>query len=423
VTARRLGGDPPPASDAVVPVPVTPAAPVVADLGGDAVEASLEVRASGPAAAALAVQSTALVTAGPVRGLATARCGPPRTQVWLLGGGTGVGETATLLLANPDPEPAVVDVTVLSSEGPADERPGRGLTVPAGGRVAVPLDTVAPERSRLAVRVQAARGRVAAAVRHERSDGVVPRGVDYAAVAEAPSATVALPGLPSGPGGRAVWVTNPGEVDLEVAVEVTTSDGQYVPDGLDAVAVPAQSTVAVDLSAVLATTPAAVSVTSDGGPVLAVGVAEDAGQDDVRDLAYLGPSTALDEPVLLPDVVLGAADHVVVLSALRGDAVVELSVLPVAGAPVLPAPPRRVEVPGGRTVPVAVAELLPAGSTGRVAVRVAADRRAGPVHAAVLAVARPPEGPLLTGAALSSAPSTVDRPRVVRDPAVGAGSG
>ncbi|HVM28713.1 MAG TPA: DUF5719 family protein [Mycobacteriales bacterium] len=425
VSSRRLGGEPAPdPAEPPTDLPLPAEAAVVTGLGTDLDGAALAVRATGSAAAGLAAQSTALVTAGPVRGLAVARCGAASPDRWLLGGGTTVGESAVLLLVNPDLEPAVVDVTVLSAEGTADARPGRGLTVPALGQLAVPLDVLAPERSRLAVRVQAVRGRVASAVRHERSDGVVPRGVAYAAAAaDGPAEQVTVPGLPQGPGGRAVWVTNPGDVDVEVAVEVTTLEGQFVPDGLDALAVPAGSSVAADLSEVLGTTPAAVRVAAAGGPVLAVGVAEDTGEGDVRDLAYVGPAPALRGAGLLPDVLLGAAEHTVLLSALAGDAVVELSFLPVAGQPGPAAPPRRVDVPGGRTVAVPVGSLLPEGAGGRVAVQVRPDPRGSGAHVGVVVRARPAEGPLLAGYALTAPAATAVRPQVVRDPAVGAGTG
>jgi hypothetical protein len=406
VTARPLDG-----AAAPVPLAVRP---------GSAAEVptqdAVQVTAAGEGAAGLSVQASALVAAGAVRGLATDLCGPASTESWLVGGGTVVGESGVLLLANPDGEDAVVDVTVLSAEGPVDDRPGRGLSVPARGRLALPLDELAPERSRLALRVQATTGRVAAAVRVERSDGVVPRGVDVAA-RTGPGEELVVPGLPAGPGGRGLVLANPAPTTVTARVEVTALDGQFVPEGLEAVEVPAQSTAAVDLTGVLAATPAAVRVTADG-PLVAAGTAEDAGEGDVRDTASWAAVPSLAGPVLVPDVALGAGEAVVLLSALTGDAVAEVAVLPAPGGPAVAVPPRRVDVPGGRTVAVDVASLVPAGTAGRVAVRVAPDDVASPVHAGLVLRARPAEGPLLAGVALASGPREVPRPRVVRDPAV-----
>ena len=407
VTARRLDGG------AADPVPLAVAPSSAAEVPG---EGAVQVRAAGEGAPGLSVQTSVLVDAGAVRGLATDLCAPAAPESWLVGGGTVVGESGVLLLANPDDEDAVVDVTVLSAEGPVDERPGRGLGVPARGRLAVPLDELAPERSRLALRVRATTGRVAAAVRVERSDGVVPRGVDVAA-RTALGEELVVPGLPAGPGARALVLANPGDVPVRARVEVTALDGQFVPEGLDAVEVPAQSTAAVDLTGVLAATPAAVRVTADG-PLAAAGTAEDAGEGDRRDTATWAAVPALAGPVLVPDVALGPVDPVLVLSALSGDAVAEVSVLPAEGGPAVAVPPRRVDVPGGRTVVVPVASLVPAGTAGRVAVQVAPDPVGSPLHAGLLLRAGPAEGPLLAGAALASGPREVPRPRVVRDPAV-----
>ena len=416
VTARTLTGEPSPASALRVPGE----APATAGLGRDLDDAALAVRAAGPDAVGLAVQTTVNVQSGPVRGAATTSCTAPTTDQWLLGAGTRAGERSTLVLANPDADEAVVDLSALSGEGPVDPR--RGLTVPARGRTEVPLAELAPDRSRRVVRVPATRGRVAAVLRHERSDGVVPRGVAYGARADGPGETVVVPGLPAGPGGRGVWVANPGESDVTVDVEVTAADGQFVPDGLSGLPVPAGTTVSADLSAVLGQTPAAVRVLATGGPVLAVGVAENAGAGDVRDVGFAGQADPLGAATVVPDVDLGLVDTTLLLSALTADGVVELSVLRVTGRPAVPAPPRRIEVPAGRTVAVRAADLVPAGTTGRIAVQLRPDLRSADVHVGVVDTAARPEGPFLSLSTLSGRDARVPAPVVARDPAVGAGA-
>ena len=416
VSAGALGG----AAPAALPVPGGGA--VAAGLGSDVSDGALSVRAAGPGAAGLAAVLTTQASAGAVRGLASVPCAAPSTDVWLVGGGTVAGESSTLVVANLDAQPAVVDVTVVGAEGPADDRPGRGVGVPARGRVAVPLDTLAPDRSVLALHVHAVRGRVAAAVRHERSDGVVPHGVAYAAPSAPPAGVVQVPALPAGPGYRAVEVANPGDADVQMQVSITTAQGQFVPEGMSSVPVRAGTTVRVDLSAALAATPAAVQVTATGGPVLAAGFVEEVGAGDVRDLTYVAPAAALAAPALLPDVTLGAAEQTLLLSAPTGDAVVEIDVVHVAGGPAVAAPPRRIDVPGGRTVAVTVASLLPTGTTGRVGVVVRPDRRASRVLADLVVLAAPADGPLLTSLSPVPAAQEAAQPVVVRDPAVGAGT-
>lgn len=401
-------------------LPIQAPGQVVADLAAGLSDDAYLVQADGALAGGLVVQQTTRAGGGTERGLSTVRCESARTDAWYAGGGTTVGETSTLVLVNPDDAPAVVDVALWSAEGPVEARPGRSLSVPPGERRVVELDTLAPDRSQLAVRVQATRGRVASSLRHERFDGLVPRGAEAVPRTSPPAELVVVPGVPAGPGERRLQVTNPGADDVVVAVELTAGDGQFVPAGLDAVDVPAGSTVGLDLGPELVT-PAAVTVRSAGGPVLAVAlVVEQPAAGELRELAYVAAAPPLDGPAVLPDVTVGPeGDQVLLLSALTGDAVVDVETLPVVGAPALSAPARRVEAPGGRTVALPLSTLLPAGTVGRTAVQVRPGALSSPVHAGSVTLLQAPDGPLVTATALSGAQRQVPRPEVLRDPAVG----
>lgn len=404
-------------------LPLDTGGDVVVDLGLRVDDAGYAVEARGGAAAGLTAVATSLSVAGPTRGLASAPCLPAGTSTWLLGGGATVGDTSELVLVNPEPVEAAVDVMVLSAEGVPDARRGRGLQVPAGGRTVVPLDTLAPDRSSLAVRVQATRGRVAAALRHSRVDGATPAGLDFAAVSTGPAEQLVVPALPAGPGSRGVLLANPGETAVTVEVEVTTGDGQFVPEGLSAVEVPAESTRVADLTSALAATPAAVRVTGSGGAVVAAGVVVDTAPGDggpVQDFAYVAAVPPLTAPAVLPDVLVdGGTGSTLLLSAVRGDAVVDVELVAVSGGQDPDAPPRRVEVPGGSTVAVDLTAVLAPEFRGRVAVVVRPDPVGAPVHASHISSARPPGGPLLAAVALRGSRPDVERPQVVRDPAVG----
>jgi len=401
-------------------LPLSASGQVVPGLAGSVEDGALAVTATGRAAAGLTAVQTADVPAGAGRGLASAACLPAGTDGWLLGGGATVGESSVLVLVNPDPVEAAVDVTVLSAEGEADRRPGRGLRVPADGRLLVPLEDLAPDRSATAVRVQATRGRVASALRHRREQGATAGGLAYAAPLPGPQDELVVPALPAGPGGRAVLVANPGELDVVVQVELTAADGQFVPAGLAEVAVPPLTTVTVALTGELAAGPAAVRVSSTGGPVLAAGVLSQSGAG-AGDFAYLAAVPALSTPALVADLpVDGSTTSVLLLSAVSGDAVVDVEVGPVVGGQDVTGS-RRVEVPGGRTVAVALGGLLPPTFRGRAAVVVRPDPLSAPAHACVIRTAARPEGPLVTALSLRGALPEVERPRVVRDPAVGAG--
>jgi hypothetical protein len=168
-----------------------------------------------------------------------------------------------------------------------------------------------------------------------------------------------------------------------------------------------------------------VQVSSTGGPVLAAGVVEDAAPaegGEVTDLAYVAAVPALTAPALLPDLPLdGATGSTLLLSAMQGGAVVDVELLPVAGGQDPRGPARRVEVPAGRTVAGPLPPLARPDFRGRVAVVVRPDPIGAPVHASLVRLARPAEGPLLTVVALRGPLPDASRPRVVRDPGAATG--
>lgn len=373
------------------------------------------VAAAGAVAGGLAVELRTRDLDGPVRGLSALRCGPATSSTWFVGGATVVGDTAQLVLANPDDVPALVDVTSWSASGPVERRPGRGLAVPARGRTVVELDEVAPDRELLALHVATTRGRVAAALRHSRADGRVPRGTDWVPVSPPPATEVLVPGLPSGPGRRTVVVTNPGQPDTTVTLRLLTDDGQV---DLEPVSVPAGTSVAREVSEELAATPAAVVVRSSTGPVLAAGLVYDLQDGPVRELAWAGSAAPLTGPALLADVTLSPpAEVTLLLSATEDDAVVMLVPLEVVGEDRELPEPRRVEVPGGTTVAVRLSTLLPSGATARLALQLQAT--GGPVVAARYLRERAAAGPLTAVLPVVSETGRVRRPAVRPDELAG----
>lgn len=391
-----------------------PAAPVVRDLGAGTM-GPFAVTATGDGAGGLVVEQATRATGGAERGVAALTCPAPATSSWFVGGATVVGSESVLLLVNLEDVAALVDVRVWTGEGPADPRPGRGVSVPPRGRLAVPLDRLAPDRDLLALHVQVTRGRVASALRIVRSDGRTPLGTDWVPPAQPPAAELVVPGLPQGRGRRTALLTNPTDTDAVAQVELTTGDGQYVPPGLEAVPVPAGTSVSVDLSEQLAGTGAAVRVRSDGAPLLGGAVVVDQQDGPVREIAYSAATLPLDSPTLLADVRLSPASEVtLLLSAVDGDAVVLLR--PLAAPGELPAA-QRVEVPAASTVAVRLSRFLPPRSTGSLALEV--RPLSGQVHGARYSLERGSRGPLTTLLPLTPSRLTATRPVVVADPGAG----
>lgn len=377
---------------------------------------ALEVAADGAVAGRLAVELRTRDLEGPVRGLTAGRCSAAGTSSWFVGGATVVGQGARLVLANADTTDALVDVTGWSAAGPVERRPGRGIVVPARGRTVVELDTVAPDRDLLALHVQAVRGRVAAALRHTRLDGRTPLGLDLVPASPPPATELLVPGLPAGPGRRTVLVTNPGADETVVDLQLVTGDGLV---DLPPLSVPAGTSVAQDVSEQLRTTPAAVRVRSQGGPVLAAASAVDVQDGPVREIAWSTATPVLTGPALLGDVALTPQGEVtLLLSAPDADATVELAALRLAGQRPPPTV-RRVEVPGGTTVAVRLSTLVPPGTTVRLALELRAS--GGPVVAARYLRERGATGPLTALLPALSETGRVRRPAVRQDPLAGRG--
>ncbi len=185
----------------------------------------LTAAAQGRAIATSAVQTT-LTPAGDLRGLDAVACATPAAEAWLVGGGTLAGERARLLLADPTPSPAVVDVLVHGPDGPVSAPSGQGVVVPAGGQIAVFIDALAPDVEAIAVHVRARSGRVVATLHHSLLRGLTPGGVDDVAPSAAAATRQVLPGVVVAEhGDAAVRVVVPGPADGIVRVRLIGPEG------------------------------------------------------------------------------------------------------------------------------------------------------------------------------------------------------
>lgn len=405
-----------------IPVPVTGPGQVVVGLGTTLNENGVVTTARGGLATGLEVEQVFRASGGPYRGLANLRCEAPRRESWFVGASSGVSDSAFLVLANVEDTPATVDVSAFGTSGPVDQRPGQGLTVPPHSRVRLPLDTLAPDRSWLVVRVMSRQGRVVAALRQARTTAGVARGFDYVPRAQPPAPVVVVPGIPQGPGFRGVVIGNPGDDDTIVSVRVTVKDGQFVPQGLDQVAVPAHHSVSLGLSDLAAASPLTVTVTSPGAPVVAGAVLEDVQVGLPRgfhELAYGGSALPLSGPALLTDLAINRpTESTLLLSAPDTAATVVVTPIRVLGSPSAPAP-RTLHIPAGRTIAFRLSTFFPPGTQARLAVEVRPEADSGPVYATRYLRERGARGTLSTLLTLQGPAQLVPRPTAVQDDEAG----
>lgn len=302
-----------------------------------------------------------------VRGLAATSCLLPGTTAWFVGAGTTGGRRERLVLVNVDATTATLDLEFFGDKGPVSAPNSREITVPARSVREIPLEGMAAGRSRLAVGVTLARGRVAAAL-HDQGDGI-----DWIPSVPAPTRTVVLPGIPEGPLGRKLQLLAPGEEDAMVQVRLLTKDNDFAPAGLDSLDLPAGRVAEYDLAEAVDSEAVAVVVTADQ-PVLAA-VRLTRTSKGVTDVAYATGAAPLTSPATLPDP-RGRTElsERIMLTALDGDAVV--TVRPASGSGF--GKPKTVRIGKGRTV-----VFDPGLSKGkRYALVVAPAPESAPVYAA-----------------------------------------
>jgi len=184
-------------------------------------------------------------------GPASVACTLPAADQWFTGLGAAARHSSTLDLVNPDPGPAVADLTVLGPGGPVDAPDLRGITVPGGRSLRLDLSQQIPHRGELAVRVQVSRGRLGAYAADSFDElGRGDSGTDWLA-AQLPGTELTMLGLPPGEGTRSLAIANPGEDEVRATVRVVTGDSAFLPEGLDEVRVAPGSVTRIPMTAIL----------------------------------------------------------------------------------------------------------------------------------------------------------------------------
>ncbi|MEU5877309.1 DUF5719 family protein [Spirillospora sp. NPDC047279] len=364
--------------------------------------ASFTIRANGTLAAGLEAERTVHWDKGRDRGLAGTRCARPGTDLWFLGPGPAAAESIELYLTNIDAQPASVDITALSGEGPLDTVDGHGIPVDPYSTEIVRiggspegLGEIVKTARDMALRVRAGTGRVAASVR-VRIGG--KEGIEWMPLSPAPATSLVVPGIPGGGGRRQLLIGVPGEQDARIRIQAMTSSGAFAPQGQDVIDAPAETVTPFDLDRALSGKPAAVRLVSDR-PIVA-GLNAQRGAD-----VAFGTAT---EP-------LGAGGGMAAdnrfasylqLTAPAAAATVRVTTVDAQGA----GTPRDVQVPAGRTVEVQLAAPRP-GAPG-YGLMVVPRPGSGPVHAARTLSTGKGGGVLFTIMPIGPALTTVSLPPV-----------
>jgi hypothetical protein len=181
------------------------------------------VEADGPG---LAVAETLYADREGRRGTLHSLCAAQVATRWYFAGGTTAkGYELWLLLVNPFPEDAVVDVTLVADGEQVVPPDFQQRPVPARSRVSVPIHETVLRKDRVATTVTATRGRIAAAESSYLTEGV--QGAALTIGVAAPASTwyfadgIAGPDLSS-----TISVFNPSDVEATARVDLTTDSGE-----------------------------------------------------------------------------------------------------------------------------------------------------------------------------------------------------
>lgn len=208
--------------------------------------------------------TTATAVGDAARGLHAARydaggatgwtCREPDTGGWFVGLGGGAERASVVELTNPDSGTAVANLTLYGESGPVAAEPIRSVVVGPGETRRFDLAAIAPVRGEVALHVDVTRGRLGMAVLQALdplAGGTVT--TTWAALQEAPAREVTLLGSPGDSAApRTLLVTNPGEDQARVSVEVVGVAGIFEPAGLEPLDVAPGSVASLDLTASLA---------------------------------------------------------------------------------------------------------------------------------------------------------------------------
>ena len=364
-------------------------------------DGSVTVRATGGIAAGLEAEQTTHRSGGPDRGLAGARCATPGTDLWFMSPGPVSADRLDLYLTNVDAQPASVNLTALSGEGPLDTPDGQATPVaPYTTRVvriggsAEGLGDVVKSATDLTLRVRTTSGRVAASLRARMDGG---KGIEWLPQSRGPATSVLVPGVPGGDGQRRLLVSVPGDADARIKVQVITAGGAFAPQGQDVLDAPAKTVTSVQLTGALSGKAAAVRLVADR-PVLA-GFAATRGAD----VAY-GTATvplAASGPGVVAD---NRFDSTLVLTAPSGAATVQVVTMSAAGR----SAPQDVRVPAGRTVETELA--APGEDDASYGAVITPKPGSAPVYASRTLAKGKGDGYLFTVLPIVPAPMTVHLP-------------
>ncbi len=314
------------------------------------------------------------------QGLPTARCQPPGSDFWFVSPAAPTLHLQ-LYLVNTDSEPADADVSIQTDSGPMLGSPDSGIVVPPHSMVVQTLDKLVHAATAVSLHVTTSVGRVVAAVRETTASTTNARTTKpgiWLPAAQAAATHQVLPGLPSSPGTRELYVAVPGNASAQIKVTAITSRGSYQPTGGNGISLLGHLTTGIAIPS-LAGIPAAIKISSSV-PVTAV--LEISGGPAGAPGAFISGSFPIQgEGVLAASPIGRGVSSELVLSAPKGAARVQI-VQGLPGAVLTGQPGQVLQIPARSTIEVRIKLPKRSAKATEIALVVTPLKGSGPVYAA-----------------------------------------
>lgn len=196
-------------------------------------------------------------------------CSSLQNEQWFVGGAADVTSKGRILLVNSGLSAAIVDLQIWNEIG---QQPSKPVTLKANSYSEIGLDTLAPGSRQVVLQALIRAGRVTSYMLDERGRGLRALGGDIINFAPSAKKEIYIPAIPhtvKKVGSKEVELPHslrllvPGEIDARVSVKVISTDGSFIPAGLENKLVKAGSVVTLNLNPNLPASKFGIQISSD----------------------------------------------------------------------------------------------------------------------------------------------------------------
>lgn len=196
-------------------------------------------------------------------------CSSSQSEQWFVGGAADVTSKGRLILVNSGLSAASVDIELWNEIG---LQPTKAISIKANSYLEIGVDSLAPGSQSLVIKTITRAGRVTSYMVDERGRGLRALGGDIINFTPNASKEVFIPAIAHTVrkvGSRTVELPHslrvlvPGEIDARITVSVFSTDGSFIPAGLEGKIVKSGSVATLDLNPNLPSSKFGIRITSD----------------------------------------------------------------------------------------------------------------------------------------------------------------